>query len=748
VKSRRKTSPTQQAAAPPPPPRRKWLFPIAALLLIPLLALSGLEVVLRLAGYGYSTSLFQKIQFRGGDYLTDNENFSLRFFPPELTRRPAPFGIEAVKPPGTCRIFIFGESAALGDPEPSFGAGRYLEVLLRERYPGVNFEVVNLGITAISSHVIVPIARESAHYQGDLWIIYMGNNEMIGPFGAATVFGAKAPPWPVVRLGLALQKARVGQLLVALERKFKGHGNAPGEWSGLRMFMRNQLAPDDPRKEVVYKNFQRNLHDILRAGRRAGAALLLNTVAVNLKDCPPFASLNSSRLAPADREQFDRWCVEGRGAEVSNNWKLVSADFDKALALDPQMAEAQYREGESLWQLRDTADAATHFQKACDSDALVFRADSRINGIIRETAKEMGGPDLVLCDAAARLPEAGQILGAETFYEHVHFTFDGNYRLARLWAAGAEGLLPDEVKSKAKGGWASQEICEARLGLTDWNRANVLHAVWERMQDPPLNTQFNNERRAAALSARLEPLFAHRDAAAATAARALYTDAIARAPRDYILHQNYGEFLELTGDLEDATLEWKEAHELVPRNPFAFLSEGRLLEQQGQFAAASESLRQAVTLHPRYPDAWLELGKLAATEGKLEEALVNYRRSAALDPNSPQTYVCMGKALSLLKRSDESMASFQRALDLNAADWEAHYALGGELGMHGRIAEAKAQFQEVIRLQPRYAMGHLNLGVALFKLNDPEGARQEFAETLRLDPTNQVALAYLNQIAK
>ena len=745
MKSRPKA---QQAAAPPPVPRRKWLFPIAALLLIPVLALSGLEVALRLAGYGYPTSLFQKTQFQGRDYLTDNENFSLRFFPPELTRRPGPFGIESVKPAGTCRIFIFGESAALGDPEPSFGAGRYLEVLLRDHFPGANFEVVNLGITAISSHVIVPIARECADHQGDLWIVYMGNNEMIGPFGAATVFGAKAPPWPMVRLALALQKTRVGQLLVALERKLNGRGSGPGEWSGLRMFMRNQLAPDDPRKEVVYKNFHRNLLDILRAGRRAGAAILLNTVAVNLKDCPPFASFNSSRLAPADREQFERWCVDGRGAEISNNWTLGAADFGRALALDPQMAEAQFREGQCLLQLHHAAEAAPHFQKACDCDGLVFRADSRINDIIRETARQLQEPELVLCDAAASLPETGAIAGEETFYEHVHLNFDGNYRLARLWADQAERLLPADVKSKSNGAWASQEACEARLGLTDWNRGNVLHSVWERTQDPPLSTQFNNEQRAAALTARLDVLFARRDAAAAAAARALYTDAIARAPRYYMLHHIYADFLELTGDLKDATLEWKQAHELVPRNPFAFLSEGRLLERQGQFAAAGESLRQAVTLPPRYPDAWLELGKLAAAEGKLEKALENYRRSAALDPNNPQIHLHMGKALSLLKRSDESMESFQRALQLDAANWEAHYALGGELGMHGRVAEAKEQFREVVRLQPQYAMGHLNLGVALFKLNDPESACREFAETLRLDPTNQSARAYLAAAAK
>jgi hypothetical protein len=72
-------------------------------------------------------------------------------------------------------------------------------MLLRERFPGQRFEVVNVAVTAINSHVILPIARECAQHQGDLWIVYMGNNEMVGPFGAATVFGTRAPSWWSVR---------------------------------------------------------------------------------------------------------------------------------------------------------------------------------------------------------------------------------------------------------------------------------------------------------------------------------------------------------------------------------------------------------------------------------------------------------------------------------------------------------------------------------------------------------------------
>lgn len=737
----------KQAAPPAATPRRQWLFRLAALVAMPALMLAALEAVLRLAGCGYPTSLFEKARLAGKECLLNNEKFSLRFFPPELARWPNPLMMEPVKPAGACRIFIFGESAAQGDPEPAFGAGRYLEVLLRERYPGVKFEVVNVAFTAINSHVIVPIARECAGYQGDLWIIYMGNNEMIGPFGAATVFGAKAPPWPVVRLGLALQTTRAGQLLMELSRKFKGHAAGPGTWGGLQMFMGNQLPPTDPRKQAVYKNFQRNLQDILRAGRKANAAILLNTVAVNLKDCPPFASMHSSGLSPEDREKCDRLCADGRAAAANGDWKLAEASFDAAARKDPDMAETQFREGECHWRLNQGDDAYRCFQKARDCDALPFRADSRINDIIRQAGQELGGPDLFVCDAAALLPETGQIAGQETFYEHVHFNFNGNYRLARLWAAQAEPLLPGDVKTKAKGGWASQALCEARLGLTDWNRSAVLKDVRQRMERPPLNSQFNNPRRLSDLTAWIERLARQQDAAAANA-RALYADAIARSPQDYLLHENYGQFLELTGDLKQAALEWKQAGELMPRNPFAFLTEGQLLEKLGETSSAREAFRQALNLHPRYAEAWFELGRLDAVEGKLADALKHYQQSAALQPNDPQTYLYVGKALSLLKRTDDSVRNFRRALALDGSNWEAHYALGGELGMHGRIAEAKAEFQQVVRLQPQYAMGHLNLGVALLKLNDPAGAREQFTETLRLDPNNKSARSYLGATGK
>ncbi|MGD0259839.1 MAG: hypothetical protein ABSD29_08420, partial [Verrucomicrobiota bacterium] len=147
---------------------RQWLFRLLALVLVPLATFAVLEGALRLAGYGYPTAFFEKIRVGDQDLLVNNEEYGLRFFPPELARFSGPIRIAANKPASTYRIFILGESAAMGDPEPSYGASRYLEVLLRERFPEQPFEIVNVAITAINSHAILPIARECARQHGDL----------------------------------------------------------------------------------------------------------------------------------------------------------------------------------------------------------------------------------------------------------------------------------------------------------------------------------------------------------------------------------------------------------------------------------------------------------------------------------------------------------------------------------------------------------------------------------------------------
>ena len=730
-----------------PPPvrphssRRIWAFRLTALLLPPGL-LAALELGLRLAGYGYDPHFFKHVTIGSEDYLVQNDSFSLQFFPPETARTPGPLRMPARKAPGTFRIFIFGESAAMGDPEPAYGAGRYLEMLLRSRYPATHFEIVNVAFTAINSHVIVPLARECAAQDGDLWIIYMGNNEMVGPYGAATVFGRRAPALPYVRLVTAVQRTRTGQLIQNWSRKL-GRGEKAAAWGGMHMFLQNEIPPDSPMKEMVYRNFAKNLDDIVRAGTRAGAKVLLNTVAVNLRDCPPFASLGNRNLPPADRVQLDTWTAAASRAARQNDFATATRLCAQAAGLDATSAGLQFDWGRCLLAQTNVSAAREHLQAACDDDALPFRTDARLNALIRAEWEKAGGPNLILLDAATELAttKPDGLCGQETFYEHVHFDFDGSYRLALAWAKQIAPLLP-----ASPGAWASQPACEQMLGLSDWNRALVLEHMVGRLQVPPFSNQAGNDQRMARLAARARAVHDRMDAGDAARARENFGKQLAAAPDDYLLHENYALFLQATGDGPGALAEWRLVHALLPQDFLAWFQMGRMLGGEGQWDEAEADLHQALNIRPGLTEAWIELGNVQASRDDFTNALASYDTALAQHAADAETRCRRGQVLARLDRHAAAIADYRLAIQLNPADWQPHFQLGGELDAAGQLDGAREEFGAAARLNPDNGGTHFNYGVLLAKQNRFAEARHEFEETLRLEPNHPTAQKYLDAV--
>src|SRR5262249_57841850 len=134
-------------------------------------------VALRLGGFGEPTDFFlDGTEWERANVWIENADFSRWVFPRSLANVPKanPFVLPKVKADKAYRIFILGESAAMGFPDPSTSFARVLEVMLRARYPGVRFEVVNTAMVAINSHVVLPIVRQCAEHDPDLFIIHLG----------------------------------------------------------------------------------------------------------------------------------------------------------------------------------------------------------------------------------------------------------------------------------------------------------------------------------------------------------------------------------------------------------------------------------------------------------------------------------------------------------------------------------------------------------------------------------------------
>lgn len=725
----------------------QWLFRVlaAGLVLLPLVLL---ELGLRAGGFGHPTSFFLPREIGGKAVLVENTWFGLSFFPPAQARSPSPLVVQTPKPKGVCRIFLFGESAAMGDPRPAYGMGRCLEALLRARFPERQFEVVCVGTTAINSHGLLPIARECARYQGDLWIIYTGHNEFVGPFGANTVFGPAAPPNWLVRSYLALQRTRTGQWLVTLARRLNHSDNAQAAWGGMRVFLDQQVSPADPRKERIYASFRRNLADIVRVARRRGVPVVLSSVACNLKDCAPFASVHAPALQSPNQVEWERRFQTGLTNLERGDFTQALEPFQAAAQLSPLYAEGPFRLGQCFLGMTNTDAAAQSFRRARDLDALIFRADTRINRVIREVAGRYEGRGVAFLDAEQALAplSASRITGEECFYEHVHLNFEGNYQLARALAEKAVACLPRQVVAGPQASWEGPEACARDLGLTDWNRGTILEDIKRRISDAPFTNQADHavslrklETRLAECNGRLRPQ-------AVRAARLVYQQAIQKQPGDHWLHHNYAEFLAAVGDLAQAAEQMRMVCDLLPQHYSGHLQLGRLLAKQGRFDEAAKAFEAALAARPGYGDVYVELGEVRARQGRFDEALQAY--SLAERSNVDPARICLLRAqvFEEQEKRHEAVQSLREAIRLRPAYWEAHDRLGLELAVQGKFHEAGMEFEEVVRLRPDQAEGHLNLGIALARQSRFDEALAQFETTRRLEPQNEKAREFIEAV--
>jgi tetratricopeptide (TPR) repeat protein len=564
------------------------------------LLLGGLEAGLRLAGFGHSAHFFRRENLPGGETVwRENRWCTAPFFSEALVRRPQAVRLAAKKAAGTYRVFVLGDSAAMGDPEPAFSIGRMLEAMLRTAYPAVRFEVVNAAITAINSHVVRGIAADCARLEPDLFIVYMGNNEVIGPFGPSGVFAPFLRSEAAIRSLVWLKTTRTAQWLGGIGRR-----GEPAEWGGMEMFLKQQVAADDPRLDAVRAHFRDNLQVIAATGRRAGATTLFCTVLVNQRDFAPFLSRHRPDLTAAQLTEWEALLATAAKAQQAGDLPAAEAACRAAEKLDDQDAGLAFRLGRLELQAGHDVVARDLLQRALDLDTLRFRTDSRLNNVIREFGQP-AQPRLEVVDLAATLAARSPhgIAGDELLYEHVHLTFRGAYEAAvELFPRiGADlvrrGLVPATVPVPFDPAEA-----RVRLGFNTYEQAMIGQELLSRFRRPPFSGQADAASRRLAWERRAEQagqLLARPDATPALVE--LARRALDLSPDDWLLARNTGAMFVARGDPAAALPLLERADRWIDDDVDTLVALGRARQAAGQTKEAEISFARARRLEPRYP---------------------------------------------------------------------------------------------------------------------------------------------------
>ena len=354
---------------------RAILFRVAAAGL-PIAVLLGIELVWQFAE---PERAFIAVPGQA-EYMTINPERGARYFEdflPQVAYNP----FLKEKPADVLRIVALGGSSTAGYPYHFYHAfPERLAAEIRARKPLQRVEVINLGMTAASSHVLRDLLPAVRSLVPDAVLIYAGHNEYYGAFGAGS--GALGPGrqlW-LKRTAVWLRRSRIFSAALALatpdgegDRTMmaRSAGDAAITWQG-SVYRRG------------IRQFRANLDAVLRGLRSQGIPTYVATVAANLQGQAP-------------------------------------------LGLDPAAAEA-FRTGQALL-ASDSSGAWAAFERARERDEVRFRAPAAINGAIRELAPMHGA---VLVDIASLAwPDS-------LFTDHLHPSAAGHARIARAFAAALE----------------------------------------------------------------------------------------------------------------------------------------------------------------------------------------------------------------------------------------------------------------------------------------------------------------------
>ena len=705
-------------------------------------------VVLELAAAHFlprrSTRFLRDGTTHGQPAWIDNPFFSYRFSTARAARPPPPTVVPKTPEPGTLRVCLLGGSALLGFPDPSFGIGRQLELMLQHRYPGHPVEVVHMALEGGNSHVLREVARDLKRLRPQAVVVMTGNEEVAGPYGPASSLGRFHHSSRIARLLVLFSRTHLSGLCATLlERVSPARADLQAWRSQEPITLQGRMSPHDPRLRSAYRSFRKNLSAILRQATEAAPVVVVCTVPVNLRDCAPFSSsyLEDETAAQEVREKL-RAAI---AAETATNRVEASRLYADVIQLDPTHAEALFRAARLALAANRTAEAAELFSRARDADALRLRADSRLNALVRECAADASA-SLLDAEALFAIRSPQGIPGRELFLDHVHYTFEAAHLLASSMLDRLEFLRA--FHPEPTGTAPDAEVLADELLYDPWGRAAQLDAVIDRQFRPPFRRQLDNAETIARLREEKRLCDLRVDAISPENTRADFAQRQSARPGDAWLAARAAWYLLSAGDAARAEAAALSAHRHWPhrfdiRALLAFVRavQGRPAANEIAFIrrAGADSGYYDIELSINIGRELMKMKRPADARPWLEFALHR-------DSWNSEAAIALAEALHDLDESARAVEVLQNAIERNPGNpllWEEIASLYCLLGNWDTATRCFLKSEEIA---PYRYERLLKWADALVRLRQYSRARGPIARYLAVMPDDPEGLALQEQI--
>jgi protein O-mannosyl-transferase len=235
---------------------------------------------------------------------------------------------------------------------------------------------------------------------------------------------------------------------------------------------------------------------------------------------------------------------------------------------------------------------------------------------------------------------------------------------------------------------------------------------------------------------------------------AIWTDTVAKSPRNSRAHHNLGIELARLGRTDEAIDRFKDALDCKPTDMLAHFSLAHQLALDPRNrAAAIEHYEAALRITPTYVNAHINLANLLASDrAKLPDAVAHYEKAIQLQPDNSLAHLNLADTLAELPgRRADAIHHYQEAQRLNPADATVPFNFARALGNGPEAAERRlALYWQAIQLRPGFVDAEVKLANELAQMpNRMPEAIPHYEAALRLAPQHaqaryNLAVVYAN----
>lgn len=221
-------------------------------------------------------------------------------------------------------------------------------------------------------------------------------------------------------------------------------------------------------------------------------------------------------------------------------------------------------------------------------------------------------------------------------------------------------------------------------------------------------------------------------------ASALLLAACGSSHSRFLDHMERGKQYLAVGNFDKASIEFRNALQIEPRNIEAFYFNGKVAERRGDIRGAIEFYQAAVDVRPDDTRARARLAKVFVLGGATQRALEVISPGLLNHPDDPDLLAARAAARHELKDDLEAREDAERALRADSANEDAIAVLAALALRAGDTARAVSLVTGAVNKVPDSIDLHNILASILLSVHQPREAEEQMRKVIALEP-NEIA---------